>query len=74
MHELLKTTDPALISAATAYLKAEDIEVFDFDVHMSIVEGSIGIFPRRLMVHDDDAEEARRIMALLDIETSPLPK
>jgi hypothetical protein len=71
MEELLKTTDPTIISAATAYLKAEGIEAIVFDVHMSVLEGSIGILPRRLMVHDDDLIRARRLMALLDIETTP---
>jgi len=69
MHELLKTTDPTTVSAATAYLKAEGIEAFVFDVHMSILEGSIGIFPRRVMVADDDAIKAREIMRLVEIET-----
>lgn len=69
MHELLKTTDPTIVSAATAYLKAEGIEAFVFDVHMSVLEGSIGIFPRRVMVGDDDAVKARALMRLLDIDT-----
>ncbi len=69
MHELLKTTDPTTVSAATAYLKAEGIEAFVFDVHMSVLEGSIGIFPRRLMVREEDARRARDLMALLEIET-----
>jgi hypothetical protein len=71
MEELLKTTDPITISAATAYLKGEGIEAIVFDVHMSVLEGSLGILPRRLMVHEDDLIRARRIMALLDIETTP---
>ena len=66
-----KTTDPTIISAATAYLKAEGIESFVFDVHMSVLEGGLGILPRRLMVHEDDLIRARRIMSLLDIETTP---
>ena len=69
MHELLKTTDPTLVSAATAYLKAEGIESFVFDVHMSVMEGSIGIFPRRVMVREEDATRAREIMRLVEIET-----
>ena len=71
MEELLKTTDPTIISAATAYLKGEGIESIVFDVHMSVLEGSLGILPRRLMVHGDDLIAARRLMALLDIETTP---
>ncbi len=69
MHVLLKTTDPTVVSAATAYLKGEGIEAFVFDVHMSVLEGSIGIFPRRVMVHEDDAIKARELMRQLDIET-----
>ena len=71
MEELLRTTDPTVVSAATAYLKAQGIRAFVFDVHMSILEGSIGILPRRVMVHGDDLAAARRLMALLDIETTP---
>ncbi len=69
MHELVKTTDPITISAATAYLKAEGIETFVFDVHMSVMEGGIGAFPRRLMVHEDDAIKARAILKLIEIDT-----
>jgi len=71
MEELLKTTDPTIISAATAYLKGEGIEAIVFDVHMSVLEGSLGILPRRLMVHEDDLIRARRLMTLLEIETTP---
>lgn len=71
MEELLKTTDPTIISAATAYLKGEGIEAIVFDVHMSVLEGSLGILPRRLMVHEDDLIRARRLMSLLEIETTP---
>lgn len=74
MEELLKTTDPTVISAATAYLKGEGIESFVFDVHMSVLEGSIGILPRRVMVREEDLIRARRIMALLDIDTTPEDK
>ena len=69
MYELLKTTDPITISAATAYLKAEGIEAFVFDVHMSVMEGGIGAFPRRLMIHEDDAKAAREVMRLVGIDT-----
>ncbi len=54
MRELLRTTDPTVIAWATALLGGEDIEAFIFDVHMSLLEGGIGAFPRRLMVRDGD--------------------
>ena len=50
MKELLRTNDPTVIAFATALLDSEGIDWFTFDVNMSVLEGSIGIMPRRLMV------------------------
>jgi hypothetical protein len=73
MIELLRTTDPPLIPFATAILRAENIECFDLDVHMSILEGSIGVMPRRLMVADRDYFLARSILGENDVEVSEKP-
>lgn len=62
MKEILRTTDPTLIAFSTALLRGEDIDCFVLDVHMSVMEGGIGAFPRRLMVADRDAFRARRIL------------
>lgn len=67
MKELLRTTDPTVIAFATALLDGEGIETFSMDVHMSILEGGIGLFPRRLMVRDADLFMARVVMADNDI-------
>jgi Putative prokaryotic signal transducing protein len=58
MRELLRTTDPTVIAFATALLRGEGIDCFPLDHNMSVLEGSIGVLPRRLMVHPDDWEEA----------------
>ena len=50
MKELLRTNDPTVIAFATALLDGEGIAVFELDVHMSILEGALGVLPRRLMV------------------------
>lgn len=63
MEEILRTTNPTLIPFATALLKAEDIESFALDVNMSVLEGSIGVLPRRLAVRTEDAERARLILS-----------
>ncbi len=63
MIEVLRTTDPTVIAFATSLLAGEDIDCFEMDVHMSVLEGSIGILPRRLMVLDADLERARRALA-----------
>ena len=62
MKELLRTTDPTVIAFATALLDAEGIAAFQMDVHMSVLEGSIGILPRRIMVRDQDLFLARAIL------------
>lgn len=59
MTELLRTTDPVLLSFLTAILADAGIEAVVLDTHTSILEGSINAIPRRLMVHSDDAEAAR---------------
>jgi len=68
MKELLRTNDPTIIAFATALLSGEGIEVFELDVNMSILDGSIGILPRRLMVRDGDHDEATRVMTDNDID------
>ena len=73
MKELFKTTDPTLIPFATAMLRAEDIECFDLDVHMCILEGSIGIMPRRLMVADRDYFQASAILRDNEVDISEKP-
>lgn len=62
MKELLRSTDPTVLAFASALLEGEDIDCFQMDVNMSILEGGIGIFPRRLMVREDDYTLARRAM------------
>ncbi len=62
MKELLRSTDPTILAFASALLKGEDIDCFQMDVNMSILEGGIGIFPRRLMVRADDLIRAERVM------------
>ena len=60
MKEVLRTNDLVLLSYATHVLSEAGIEAIVFDAHMSAVEGSIGAFPRRLMVQDDDIAKALR--------------
>ena len=71
MKELLRTNDPTIIAFASALLQGEDIECFTLDVHMSALEGSIGILPRRLMVAEADLFMARAVMRDNGISTSP---
>jgi hypothetical protein len=63
MRDILKTTDPVLLNFAEAVLLDAGIGAVVFDSHMSIMDGSLGILPRRLMVADEDFERARSILA-----------
>lgn len=68
MEELLRTNDPTLIPYASALLKAEDIDIFVLDVNMSVLEGSIGVLPRRIMVRADELKRARIVLSDNGIE------
>ena len=62
MIELLRITDPVRLSWLVALLADAGIEAIVLDTHTSILEGSIGAIPRRLMVDGDDADLAVRIL------------
>ncbi|ADH91179.1 Protein of unknown function DUF2007 [Ancylobacter novellus DSM 506] len=63
MRELLRTNDVVLISAVEALLDGAGIGHIVLDQHMSVLEGSIGLLPRRLLVEDDALVRARRLLA-----------
>ena len=62
MRELIRSTDPIRLTLAADVLAAEGIPAFELDRHMSVLDGSIGILPRRLMVADRDHFMAAAIL------------
>ena len=68
MVELLRSTDMTVIAFATALLRGEDIECYEADVNMSVLEGGIGVFPRRIFIRDTDLVRAQRVLADNGIE------
>ncbi|MBK5934496.1 putative signal transducing protein [Rhodovulum imhoffii] len=62
MKELIRTNDPTLLAFVSALLQGEEIDCFPMDVHMSVLEGSIGVLPRRIMVRDGDLARARVVL------------
>ncbi len=60
MREIVRTNDAVLISAIEALLQGAAIAHVVFDQNMSVLEGSIGMLPRRVMVADDQADAARQ--------------
>jgi hypothetical protein len=63
LRELVRTNDAVLISAIEALLRGAGIEHLIVDQNMSVLEGSIGIFPRRILVGEDELSAARRLLA-----------
>ena len=63
MREVLRSNDAVRLSWLTALLADAGIAVVVLDTHMSIIEGSIGALPRRLMVADDDHARALAVLA-----------
>ena len=62
MRAILKTNDPILLNFAEALLTDAGIESVVFDSHMSIMDGSMGFMPRRLMVADEDFARAAQVL------------
>ena len=68
MEELLRTTDITVTAYVRAILINAGIEAFELDVNMSVLEGSIGILPRRIMVRSDELIAARILMKAHNID------
>ena len=68
MKELLRTNDPVRLSWLRALLKDSGVDSFVFDHHTSLVEGSIGAIPRRLMVATRDHHRAAALLAAAEKE------
>jgi hypothetical protein len=62
MAELLRTNDVALISVVEALLGEGGIPFHVADSNISVIEGTINMFPRRILVADGREDEARRLL------------
>ena len=62
LRELVRTNDLVLISAVGALLDGAHIHHMVLDQNMSIVEGSLGLLQRRILVNDEDNNAARRLL------------
>jgi hypothetical protein len=63
MDELLRSNDPVLLSFVGALLNDARIAHTVADQNMSVIEGTIGILPRRILVPADELERARRLLS-----------
>lgn len=62
MREIVRTNDVVLVSAIVALLDAAHIHHLVFDQNMSVLEGSLGVLPRRILVPDHEEQRTRRLL------------
>ena len=62
MKELLRSNDPVLLSYVSALLEEDGIDFIVADLNMSVLEGSIGALPRRILVESGKIAQARHIL------------
>jgi hypothetical protein len=62
VKEIMRTNDAVLVSAVEALLDGAGIDHLVLDQNMSVLEGSIGILPRRVLVVDDQVKSARQLL------------
>ncbi|HEY7998309.1 MAG: DUF2007 domain-containing protein [Pseudolabrys sp.] len=62
MRELLRTNDIVLVSAVVALLDGAGIRHLVLDQNMSVLEGSLGVLPKRILVAEGQELTARQIM------------
>jgi hypothetical protein len=62
MKELLRSNDSVLLSYVSALLEEAAVDFMVADMNMSVLEGSIGALPRRVLVESSALGRARRIL------------
>jgi hypothetical protein len=62
MREIVRTNDAVLISAIEALFKGANIRHMVLDQNMSVLDGSLNMLPRRIVVDDDEVARARRLL------------
>ncbi|MEL6297950.1 MAG: DUF2007 domain-containing protein [Pseudomonadota bacterium] len=67
MREIVKSNDPVLVNFVEVLLRDAGCRVVVADQNMSIVEGSIGVFPKRVLVDDEKLSLARSVLRQADL-------
>ena len=62
MREIVRTNDAVLITAIEALLKGASIPHMVLDQNMSVLDGSLNMLPRRIVVDTEDVARARRLL------------
>ena len=67
MHEILRSNDAVLINFVVVLLRDAGLSPLLADEHISAIEGSLGVLPRRVLVAGDEINQARRVMREADL-------
>lgn len=67
MREIIRSNDAVLISFVAALLRDAGIELILADQNMSILEGSVGILPQRILVAHEEWAQAARVLRDADL-------
>jgi hypothetical protein len=67
MAELVRTNDPGLLSVIEGLLIGAGIPYQVADRNMSVLEGSINVIQMRILVPDDDENDARALLEDADL-------
>jgi hypothetical protein len=62
MKEIIRANDAVLVSAVGALLDGAKIQYVVLDQNMSVLEGSLGVLPRRILVADEEVKRARQML------------
>jgi len=71
MRPVLKSNDPVVLSYASHVLAEAGIDSVILDTHASVMDGSLGMLPRRLMVPDEDFTRAEWLLKQAVPEAMP---
>ncbi|HVY58302.1 MAG TPA: DUF2007 domain-containing protein [Xanthobacteraceae bacterium] len=74
MQEILRTNNPVLVSAVEALFSGAQIPYLVLDQNMSVLEGSLGVLPRRVMVAHGFALRARSLLEEAGLGHEMLPE
>ena len=74
MIELVRTNDPVVISFVESLMRDAGIAFLVADQNMSIMDGSLGILPRRILVHIYRPDQAPPIPTDAPIRHQMRPK
>jgi len=62
MIELCRTNDVVMLSLLEFRLNEVEVQYVVLDSNMSIMEGSVGVLPRRILVANDQIPKAKEIL------------